>query len=128
MDSLPTKLEKLIEMREQFVQNHQRLISDLDQLIATVSKISNTREEQAGIAKEAEEQGDDSRWILRKYASPSYESSVAKGIPIKYIDVIQKCYKGRFVYRYRGPSQKGYKRPQGSIRKEFAKTFALYNK
>ena len=45
--------------------------------------------------------------ILESYRSPSFEQSICKGIPMKYLDLVKSNYPGRFRYRYRGQSVKG---------------------
>ena len=64
--------------------------------------------------------------LLEKYASPAHEKSVAKGIPMEYVDDIQILFPGKFRYRYRGPSTAGYYRPQSYCHKIVATNFALY--
>ena len=66
--------------------------------------------------------------LLEKYASPAHEKSVAKGIPMEYVEDIQILFPGKFRYRYRGPSTAGYWRPQSYCHKLVATNFALYER
>ena len=81
--------------------------------------------------------------LLLKHASPSYEASYAKGIPMKYHEQVKKdlkhcnatmCFMYRafggnsFRYIFRGKSKPGFKRPQAWCPKPHADTFAIYEK
>ena len=74
--------------------------------------------------------------ILEKYESPSSESSIAKGIPMKYLKLMQSSLlyfdsldgvKG-FRWVFRGKSKPGFKRPQAWCPKPHAETFAIYER
>ena len=74
--------------------------------------------------------------IREKYASPSSEASFAKGIPMKYLKLMQSSLlyfdslegvKG-FRYCFRGKSKPGFKRPQAWCPKAQADTFAIYER
>ena len=74
--------------------------------------------------------------ILTKYQSPIEEASFAKGIPMKYLKLIQgsilyadgmQGVKG-LRYVFRGPSKPGFKRPQAWIPKAHATSFAIYER
>ena len=69
-------------------------------------------------------EGDLSYLLWIKYASPDNETSIAKGIPLKYEDDIKKLWSGKFRIRYRGP------RPHSNYdtRKENAECFSVYVK
>jgi hypothetical protein len=60
------------------------------------------------------------------FASPVTENSLAKGLPMKYIDDVKQYWPGKFRYKYRGPSTSEYNRPQSHTVKEFATSFAIY--
>jgi len=45
-----------------------------------------------------------------------------------YVDDVQRQYPGKFRYKYRGPSNAEYTRPQSYIVKQYATSFALYFK
>ena len=66
--------------------------------------------------------------ITNKFASPGFETSLAKGLPMKYLNDIKKFWPGKFRYKYRGPSSIEYNRPQSHIIQEFATSFAIYRK
>ncbi len=74
--------------------------------------------------------------ILEKYESPSNETSFAKGIPMKYLKLMQSSLlyfdslegvKG-FRYCFRGKSKPGFKRPQAWCPRSQADTFAIYER
>ena len=64
--------------------------------------------------------------ITNEFASPETENSLAKSIPMKYIDDVKKFWPGKFRYKYRGPSTTEYIRPQSHTVKEYATSFAIY--
>ena len=66
--------------------------------------------------------------LLDSYKSPLNDNSACKGIPMAYIDTVQSHFKGIWRYKYRGASipSIGFKRPQASIQKAFATSFAIY--
>ena len=64
--------------------------------------------------------------ITNEFASPETENSLAKSIPMKYIDDVKKFWPGKFRYKYRGPSTTGYIRPQSHTVQEYATSFAIY--
>ena len=66
--------------------------------------------------------------ILQIFETSPKESSFAKGIPMMYVDDVQRQYPGKFRYKYRGPSNAEYTRPQSYIVKHYATSFALYLK
>jgi hypothetical protein len=74
--------------------------------------------------------------LLTKHASPFFEESLAKGIPIKYLKTVQaallfgEASEGLtgFRYMFRGKSKPGYKRPQAWCSKAGAETFAIYKR
>jgi len=74
--------------------------------------------------------------ILKKYKSPESEASFAKGIPMKYLKLMQSSLlyfdsldgvKG-FRWVFRGKSKPGFKRPQAWCPKPHAETFAIYER
>lgn len=74
--------------------------------------------------------------ILQIYRSSSSESSFAKGIPMKYLKLMQSSLlfydslegvKG-FRYVFRGKSKPGFKRPQAWCPKAQADSFAIYER
>ena len=97
--------------RQRMVSEHQIILNRIDHLIEQMRE---------------DEHKETPLSILERYASPSNETSLAKGIPMKYLSLIQESFRGRFVYRYRGKSTKDYKRPSQHIKKAYAETFALY--
>jgi hypothetical protein len=65
---------------------------------------------------------------LKNFESPSYETSLAKGLPMGMLDKIKSTFPGEFLYRYRGPSTATFKRsPYNTIMKH-ATSFAIYYK
>jgi hypothetical protein len=66
--------------------------------------------------------------ITNKFASPGFETSFAKGLPMKYIDDVKKFWPGKFRYKFRGPSSTAYNRPQSHTIQKFATSFAIYIK
>ena len=66
--------------------------------------------------------------IELNFASPVTETSLAKGLPMKYVDDVKKYWPGKFRYKYRGPSSAEYNRPQSHTIEKFATTFAIYLK
>ncbi len=74
--------------------------------------------------------------ILEKYKSPESEASFAKGIPMKYLKLMQSSLlyfdsldgvKG-FRWVFRGKSKPGFVRPQAWCPKPHAETFAIYER
>lgn len=68
--------------------------------------------------------------MIKMYASPSNEHSIAKGIPMQYLKAFQMHTKGVYRYKFRGQSIQsiGFKRKQSYITQDFATTFAIYKK
>ena len=65
---------------------------------------------------------------LKDFESPSYETSLAKGLPMGMLDKIKSTFPGEFLYRYRGPSTKTFRRSPFNTIMEHATSFALYYK
>jgi len=74
--------------------------------------------------------------IINQYRSSNKERSVAKNIPIKFLNVFY-CYSKKVQslrIRYRGSSKyypdryEYYRRPQDYIHKKYADTFAIYKR
>lgn len=66
--------------------------------------------------------------VLEFWASPDYEVSVAKNVPMFMLPYIQRENPGKYRYRYRGPSNPTYDRKQSYTIKKWAKSFAIYPK
>ena len=66
--------------------------------------------------------------IAKKYLSTKYEASVAKGIPMKYLNFFKEFSKKvkPLRIRYRGKSKLGYDRPYAYCHMNGADTFAIY--
>ena len=71
---------------------------------------------------------DNRKMALSDYLSPSNEESISKNIPMKYLDIIKSRYPGVFRYRYRGPSNPNYNRPQSYCLMDQATTFTVYER
>ena len=74
--------------------------------------------------------------IINQYRSSNKERSIAKNIPIKFLDVFY-CYSKKVQslrIRYRGSSRyypdgfKYYRGPQDYIHKKYANSFAIYKR
>tara|TARA_B100001079_G_C16336019_1_gene481360 strand:+ start:153 stop:515 length:363 start_codon:yes stop_codon:yes gene_type:complete len=65
---------------------------------------------------------------LKTFASPSYETSLAKGLPMEMLDTIKATFPGEFLYRYRGPSTRTFTRSPYNTIMEHATSFAIYYK
>ena len=65
--------------------------------------------------------------IAKKYVSTKYETSIAKGIPMKYLNFFKEFSKKvkPLRIRYRGNSKPGYKRPRDYVHMAYADTFAI---
>ncbi len=71
------------------------------------------------------------RDVLENYKSPNYEVSLYKGIPIgeRHSTTIEALMSsGEYRIKYRGNSKPGYSRPQSYTLKEYADTFAIYER
>ena len=66
--------------------------------------------------------------ITNNFASPNTETSLAKGLPMKYVDDVKKFWPGKFNYKYRGPSTATFKRSPYNTVMEHATSFAIYLK
>ncbi len=71
---------------------------------------------------------DNRKIALNDYLSPSNEVSISKNIPMKYLDMIKLNFPGVFRYRYRGPSNPTYNRPQSYCLMDQATSFAVYER
>jgi len=65
---------------------------------------------------------------LSPFASPSSETSLAKGLPMEMLDKIKSIFPGEFRYKYRGPSTATFKRSPFNTVLEHATSFAIYYK
>ena len=65
---------------------------------------------------------------LKEFASPSSETSLAKGLPMEMLDKIKAIFPGEFLYKYRGPSTATFKRSPFNTVLEHATSFAIYYK
>ncbi len=68
--------------------------------------------------------------LIRLYKSPSDEISVAKGIPMAWLKLLYLYSKrvSPLRFRYRGKSKPNYRRPVAYVNKEFADSFAIYER
>lgn len=74
--------------------------------------------------------------LIEKYKSPVFENSIAKGIPLTYLDMFKKYSKKVQPLRikYRGTSVHDadgyiyYRRPVDYCHKDYAKSFAIYKR
>lgn len=66
--------------------------------------------------------------IIEQYRSPVDEFSIAKNIPLKYLNMFYMYSKKvkPLRIRYRGKSKFNYKRPQEHCHKVMADSFAIY--
>lgn len=67
---------------------------------------------------------------LEKYRSPSTETSMYKGVPMRYLEAVQSiaAFDGvKIRVRYRGP-RKGNGGTQSNCLKEYATSFAVYRR
>ena len=71
---------------------------------------------------------DNRKIALADYLSPSNEESISKNIPMKYLDIVKSNFPGVFRYRYRGPSNLTYNRPQSYCLMDQATSFAVYER
>ena len=69
--------------------------------------------------------------FLRVYRSPDNEQSIAKNIPMHFLKLYYAYGKlnGHWRIKYRGPSIPGvYNRPQAHCKRQFATSFAIYER
>ena len=70
--------------------------------------------------------------MIDRYESPDHEASLAKKIPMRFVEEFQRHFPGAFRYRYRGPSENTetygfrYIRPRAFCHKAWARNFAIY--
>ena len=64
--------------------------------------------------------------IKYNYISPANEASIAKGIPVSFIELFKKQWPGKYRYRYRGPSTTEYDRNSMYCLAKYATSFAIY--
>ena len=66
--------------------------------------------------------------IKYNYISPANEASIAKGIPVSFIELFKKQWPGKYRYRYRGPSTTEYDRNSMYCLAKYATSFAIYER
>ena len=68
--------------------------------------------------------------LIRLYKSPTCELSLAKGIPMAWLKLLYLYSKrvSPLRFRYRGKSKPNYSRPAAYVNKEFADSFAIYER
>ena len=68
--------------------------------------------------------------IAKKYVSTKYETSIAKGIPMKYLNFFKEFSKKvkPLRFRYRGKSKPGYRRVSSFCHMAYADSFAIYHR
>ena len=66
--------------------------------------------------------------IKYNYISPANEASIAKGIPVSFIELFKKQWPGKYRYRYRGPSTPTYRRDPSYCLAKYATSFAIYER
>ena len=66
--------------------------------------------------------------IKYNYISPANEASIAKGIPVSFIELFKKQWPGTYRYRYRGPSTTEYDRNAMYCLAKYATSFAIYER
>ena len=66
--------------------------------------------------------------IKYNYISPANEASIAKGIPVDFIELFKKQWPGKYRYRYRGPSTTEYDRSPYHCLGKYATSFAIYER
>ena len=68
--------------------------------------------------------------LIRLYKSPTCELSLAKGIPMAWLKLLYLYSKrvSPLRFRYRGKSKPNYRRPVAYVNKEFADSFAIYER
>ena len=66
--------------------------------------------------------------IKYNYISPANEASIAKGIPVSFIELFKKQWPGKYRYRYRGPSTPEYDRNSMYCLAKYATSFAIYER
>ena len=68
--------------------------------------------------------------MLKSYKSPKNEESIAKNIPMHFLDFYYKFARlnGRYRIKYRGPSNPTYDRPQSYCLMNQATSFAIYHR
>ena len=66
--------------------------------------------------------------IKYNYISPANEASIAKGIPVDFIELFKKQWPGKYRYRYRGPSTTEYDRSPYHCLAKYATSFAIYER
>ena len=64
------------------------------------------------------------RTLSKKYKSPEGEESFWKGLPMKYLPLMKKYFRGEFVYRPRG-GRYGYSRHNCTMAD--ATSFSVYS-
>ena len=81
----------------------------------------------SGTYKKLKTMGDD---LIRLYKSPNCELSLAKGIPMAWLKLLYQYSKkvSPLRFRYRGKSKPIYRRPGAYVNKEFADSFAIYER
>lgn len=68
--------------------------------------------------------------LIRLYPSHKNELSLAKGIPMAWLKLLYLYSKrvSPLRFRYRGKSKPNYRRPSAFVHKEFADSFAIYER
>ena len=66
--------------------------------------------------------------IKYNYISPANEASIAKGIPVSFIELFKKQWPGKYRYRSRGPSTTEYDRNSMYCLAKYATSFAIYER
>ena len=68
--------------------------------------------------------------IAKQYISHPNESSIAKGIPMKYLNFFKEFSKKvkPLKIRYRGKSKPGYRRVSSFCHMAYADSFAIYHR
>ena len=81
----------------------------------------------SGTYKKLKTMGDE---LIRLYKSPACELSIAKGIPMAWLKLLYQYSKkvSPLRFRYRGKSKPNYRRPGAYVNKEFADSFAIYER
>ena len=62
--------------------------------------------------------------LMKKYKSPESEESFWKGLPMKYLPLMKKYFRGEFVYRPRGGRYTSYRHNCTMVD---ATSFAVYS-
>ena len=81
----------------------------------------------SGTYKKLKVMGDE---LIRLYSSHKNELSLAKGIPMAWLKLLYQYSKkvSPLRFRYRGKSKPNYDRPWAFVHKEFADSFAIYER